>query len=87
MPTLKGQGIGVAVVDSGITPHSALQVTSGGASRVITATNTTTSTDALDAFGHGTHVAGIIGGNGAWLGRRAHRRGPRGQPDQRQGQQ
>jgi serine protease AprX len=55
---LQGQGIGVAVVDSGITNHGDLQ------SRILANNNQTIDPDASDNYVHGTHVAGIIGGNG-----------------------
>ncbi len=55
-----GKGIGVAVVDSGITPHAAL------ANRVVANVSFVTGDPStLDAYGHGTHVAGIIAGNAA----------------------
>jgi subtilisin family serine protease len=61
---LTGSGVGVAVIDSGIASHPDLNGTSG-TSRVVysqsfVAGDTTTS----DKFGHGTHVAGLIGGSG-----------------------
>jgi serine protease AprX len=59
---MKGQGMTVAVVDSGISNHTDLQ--SGGVSRVIVASNQTSEANASDGYGHGTHLAGIIGGNG-----------------------
>lgn len=69
-----GAGIGVAVIDSGINDsHPDLQ-NPDGTSRVVyhqdfTGTPTTNANGAqYDLYGHGTHVAGIIGGNGSLSG-------------------
>jgi serine protease AprX len=66
-----GAGVSVAVIDSGINDsHPDLWNSSETASRVVyhqdfTGTPTTNSNGAhYDLYGHGTHVAGIIGGNG-----------------------
>ena len=66
-----GAGIGVAVIDSGINDsHPDLQDSTKSNSRVVyrqdfTGTATSNSGGAqYDLYGHGTHVAGIIGGNG-----------------------
>ena len=64
---LDGTGIGVAVIDSGVAAHADLG--NGSKNRVVysqsfVAGDTTTS----DKFGHGTHVAGLIGGNGSSSG-------------------
>jgi serine protease AprX len=66
-----GAGIGVAVIDSGINDsHPDLKNSSETASRVVyhqdfTGTTSTNSNGGkYDLYGHGTHVAGIIGGNG-----------------------
>ena len=60
---LNGEGVTVAVVDSGISPHPDLQ-DSDGSSNIIANTTLLPSTTPADGYGHGTHVAGIIGGNG-----------------------
>jgi serine protease AprX len=66
-----GAGVGVAVIDSGINDsHPDLWNSSETTSRVVyhqdfTGTSTTNALGAkYDLYGHGTHVAGIIGGNG-----------------------
>ena len=58
IPGVNGQGVGVAVVDSGISPHAAL------VNKVVANVSTIAGDPSVsDAFGHGTHVAGIIAGN------------------------
>jgi serine protease AprX len=64
-PYLDGQGVTVAIVDSGFGNNADLQVYGGGSSRVITATSSVTgSVDTTDGYGHGTFMAGILAGNG-----------------------
>ncbi len=53
-----GQGVGVAIIDSGISPHAALK------NKIVANVSLVTGDPAVtDAFGHGTHVAGIIAGS------------------------
>ncbi|HSK42368.1 MAG TPA: S8 family peptidase, partial [Candidatus Binatia bacterium] len=60
-----GVGIGVAVIDSGIrSNHPDLMNLYTGYSRVVYSQSFITGLDANDQYGHGTHVAGIIAGNG-----------------------
>ena len=59
---LDGTGIGVAVIDSGIASHADLN-SANGASRVVYHQSFIDSATG-DPYGHGTHVAGIVGGNG-----------------------
>jgi len=64
-----GVGIGVAVIDSGVkSNHPDFQNTSTGYSRVVYSQSFISGLDASDQYGHGTHVAGLIAGNGAVSG-------------------
>jgi serine protease AprX len=62
----KGAGIGVAVIDSGITAwHDDLTVANRQGQRVTAFVDFVNGhTQKYDDWGHGTHVAGIIAGNG-----------------------
>jgi serine protease AprX len=62
---LDGTGVGIAVIDSGVFNHDDLKTANGLGSRIVYSEsfipgNTSTN----DAYGHGTHVAGIMAGNG-----------------------
>ncbi len=62
---LTGKGVTVAVLDSGIHQMNDLKDITTGSSRIIfTKDFTTDNTNAEDKCGHGTHIAGIIGGSG-----------------------
>ena len=69
---LDGQGVTVAVVDSGISDHvdlhsdtNNINQAASSSSRIIDAITFGGYTSPIDEYEHGTHVAGIIAGNGA----------------------
>lgn len=67
-----GEQIGVAVLDSGISlDHPDLK------GRIVEAKSFGTQRDVLDRCGHGTHISGIIGGNGMASGGRYQGLAPR----------
>ena len=64
---LDGTGVGIAVIDSGIADH--IDFHTAGGSRVLHSESFIPGvTSAVDAYGHGTHVSGILGGNGTASG-------------------
>ena len=66
-----GKGVTVAVIDSGLEMSSEFQ---GRVKAFYDFTNgQTKSTSAFDDYGHGTHVAGTIAGNGALSANKAYR--------------
>jgi hypothetical protein len=60
---LDGKGIGIAVLDSGITTNHRAFTDASSGSRVVYSKNFTTDATAEDNFGHGTHVAAIAAGS------------------------
>ncbi len=60
-----GTGVGIAIIDSGIYPHPDLNQAGSSAPRVVYSESFVSGDPStLDAYGHGTHVAGIAAGNG-----------------------
>ncbi|MGO8984628.1 MAG: S8 family peptidase [Terriglobales bacterium] len=63
-----GTGVGVAVIDSGIAAHPDLNNANGNSRVVYSQSFVAGDTTTSDKFGHGTHVAGLVGGTGASSG-------------------
>ncbi|MBC8164889.1 MAG: S8 family serine peptidase, partial [Bryobacteraceae bacterium] len=60
-----GKNIGVAIIDSGVFDHNDLKGTDNGNSIIVYRENFVKGeSDTKDMFGHGTHVAGVLAGNG-----------------------
>jgi serine protease AprX len=65
-PYIQGKGIGVAVIDSGINPNGDLYTVMGVNRQVANVRfNSDYNQSTSDGYGHGTHVASIIGGDGS----------------------
>jgi subtilisin family serine protease len=63
---IDGSGVGVAVLDSGIDPsHVDLRDETKGTRRVVFSWDFTGRGGLDDPYGHGTHIAGIIAGDGS----------------------
>src|SRR5580692_4463007 len=61
-----GAGVGVALIDSGVINHPDLRGGFLGLSRVIYSQSFVSgNSSATDQYGHGTHIAGLIAGDGA----------------------
>jgi len=65
---MTGQGVGVAIVDSGVYPHPDLAGRIVASIDFTTASPTVSSTPGGDPGGHGTHVAGLVAGDGTQSG-------------------
>ena len=65
-PYLQGNGVGVALVDSGVNPNGDLY-TSAGVNRQVAdvSFNSDYNQNPSDGYGHGTHVASIVGADGS----------------------
>ncbi len=65
-PYIQGQGIGVAVIDSGVNSNGDLY-TNQGANRQIADVrfNSDYNQSSTDGYGHGTHVSSIVGSDGS----------------------
>src|SRR6266581_4118584 len=62
---LNGAGVGVAVIDSGISDIPDLHTLSGASEVAYSQSFVPNDTNTADTFGHGTHVSGIIASSGA----------------------
>jgi len=63
-----GTGIGIAVVDSGVYAHEDLMKADMSGSRIVYSESFVPGDSSTgDPYGHGTHVAGILAGNGQSL--------------------
>jgi len=62
---LDGTGVGIAVIDSGVFNHDDLKTANGLGSRIVYSESFIPGDLSInDVYGHGTHVAGIVAGNG-----------------------
>lgn len=65
---MTGLGVGVAIVDSGVYPHPDLAGRIVASIDFTSVTPTVSTTTSVDPGGHGTHVAGLVAGDGTSSG-------------------
>ncbi|HEX7101583.1 MAG TPA: S8 family peptidase, partial [Nitrolancea sp.] len=65
-----GHGVGVAVIDTGVVQVKDFSGASGNPGRLVVQQSFTGTSDTSDGYGHGTHIAGVIGGD-SWYSNRA----------------
>jgi len=65
-PYIQGNGVGIAIVDSGINPSGDLYTVMGVNRQIANVRfNTDYNQNTSDGYGHGTHVSSIAGGDGS----------------------
>ena len=65
-PYIQGNGVGIAIVDSGINPSGDFYTVMGVNRQIANVRfNTDYNQNASDGYGHGTHVASVAGGDGS----------------------
>ena len=60
-----GSGVGVAVIDSGVSPAEDLHDARGRSRIIYSESVIPNDAETAEEYGHGTHVAGLIAGNGS----------------------
>jgi serine protease AprX len=61
-----GAGVGVAVIDTGVAQVRDFNGATGSPGRIVAQQSFISTSATADGYGHGTHVAGVIGGDSWW---------------------
>jgi serine protease AprX len=63
---IDGSGVGVAVIDTGVVQVKDFSGANGDQGRIVAQRSFIDSSSTSDGYGHGTHIAGVIGGDSWW---------------------